>query len=890
MSITKQLALRHLKQNKTRSVLTVLGITISVVMLTVIFTCATSFAHYYGERAINTNGNWHFYVKTDYERAKKYLLSDSSLKDIGFEKNLSTEEQSYKIYSDKANYLRIGTIYQGDEQYIKDTVTCKYDGALPKSDNEIMVEQSLIKNNGLNLKIGDEIKIAVGSRLKGDFVILPIKGDYQFGERFEKEKDETFKVVGILHDNEPTERGAIIRGMSDLSSKNLIAYGKLKHITPFSYIKINVVFDKFGFTKKNRVFNVGENAGLLNSRLAFSIDKDNLPQALKLTAIGIVVFAVIFVSSFAMIYNSFALSVGEQIKYLGMLSSVGATRKQKKKTLYFEGAVLGGIGIILGIALGLLLTFISQSAMNAKIASIMEGYNNNIKYSTHISLWVLCLIVILAALTVFVSIISPVQKAARITAIDAIRKTDEIKRKGKIRTPFIITKLFGFEGDIAFKNLRRNGRKSRTIIACICICAVLFLSCNYFCETFKDASSLDYEFPYQISFQYSAQSKAQYEKARNYLKTNKRIKRFYSIWSHWYSPISGSEINPYDNSRLYDMSFHNESIFVDKYKFVAAQDITYAAHLLDDEDFNALCKKNGIDYKKYYSLDKDGSIKTIVINGIDCNGEPIFNNNLLGKTIGEYGVDFEKTDRENKLDENGNQIYFYCKTDRTSLYKFCDFIKYDKDNPICNLESGGVTFYAPKSVYDKLYNDDDDYFYFNYGIETDEPYKVEKELKDYLSETEAEGDVYNDYYWMMREKSIISAVQFLSYAFILLITLITVFNIINTMTAQIAGRKKELAMLKSVGMTPKEFKKTILFESMFYGLFGLLLGVPLSLVINRVVGYIISKDNPIPFSVNIWLYLIACVAVFVIIGLTMIYSLKLIKNNSIIDSLKDDTN
>lgn len=887
MSITKKLALRHLKQNKTRSVLTVLGITISVVMLTVIFTCATSFAHYYGERAINTNGNWHFFVKTDYESAKKYLLSDSSLKDIGFEKDLSTEEQSYKIYSDKANYLRTGTIYQGDAQYIKDTVTCKYDGALPKSDNEIMVEQSLIKNNGLELKIGDEIKIAVGSRLKGDFVILPVKGNYQFGERFEKEKDETFKVVGILHNNEPTERGAIIRGMSDLKSKNLVAYGKIKKVTPFSYIKINGIYDKFGFTKKKRAFNVGENTGFLNSRLAFSIDKNDLPQVLKLTAIGIVVFAVIFVSSFAMIYNSFALSVGEQIKYLGMLSSVGATRKQKKKTLYFEGAILGGIGIILGIALGLLTTFISQSAMNAKIASIMEGYNNNIKYSTHISLWVLCLIVILAALTVFVSIISPVQKAARITAIDAIRKTDEIKRKGKIRTPFIITKLFGFEGDIAFKNLRRNGRKSRTIIACICICAVLFLSCNYFCETFKEASNLDYEIPYQIMYQYSAESKAQLEKARNYLKTNKRVKRFYSIWEAWYSILRG-DINPYDNSRLYDMSFQNESIFVDKYKFIATQDITYTAHLLDDEDFNALCKKNGIDYKKYYSPDKDGSIKTIVINGIDRNDEPIFNNNLLGKTIGCYDIDSEKTERENKLDENGNQVYFYYKTGCTSIYKFCDFIKYDKDNPICNLDSSGVAFYAPKCVYDKY--SDDDSFYFDYGIETDEPYKVEKELKDYLSENEAEGDVYNNYNWMMKEKSIISAVQFLSYAFILLITLITVFNIINTMTAQIAGRKKELAMLKSVGMTPKEFKKTLIFESMFYGLFGLLFGVPLSLVINRVVGYIISKDNPIPFSVNIWLYLIACVAVFVIIGLTMIYSLKLIKNNSIIDSLKDDTN
>lgn len=885
--ITKKLALRHLKQNKSRSILTVLGISISVIMLTVIFTCATSFAHYYGERAININGNWHFFVKTDYDNAKKYLQSDSSIEDIGFQKDLSIEEQSYKLYSNKANYLKTGTIYQGNEQYIKDTVTCKYDGALPKADNEIMVEQSLINNNGLDLKIGDEIKIAVGSRLKGDFLILPIKGDYQFGERFEKEKDETFKIVGILHDNEPTQRGAIIRGMSDLKSKNLVAYCKLRHITPFSYIKINDIFDKFGFTKKKRVFNVGENTGLLSSRLAFSIDKNNLPQVLKLSAIGIVVFAVIFASSFAMIYNSFALSVGEQIKYLGMLSSVGATRKQKKKTLYFEGAVLGVIGIILGIVLGLLLTFISQNAMNAKIISIMEGYNDNIKYSTHISWWVLCLIAVLAALTVFVSIISPVQKAARITAIEAIRESNEIKQKGKIRTPFIISKIFGFEGDIAFKNLKRNGRKSRTIIACICICAILFLSCNYFCETFKEASNLDYELPYQLTFQYSAENKAQYDKARNFLKTNKKIKQFYSVWSDWYS-ILGMEINPYDNSRQYDLSFQNESIFVDKYKFIATQNILYTVHLLDDKDFNALCKKNGIDYKKYYSPDKDGSIKTIVINGLDRNDEPIFNNNLLGKTIGAYDIDFEKTERENKLDENGNRVEFYYKTGRTALYKFCEFIKYDKDSSICNLEVNGVSLYAPKSVYDKIYNDD--MFYFDYGIETDEPSKVEKELKDYLSENEAEGDVYNNYNWTMKEKSIVSAVQFLSYAFILLITLITVFNIINTMTAQIANRKKELAMLKSVGMTPKEFKKTVIFESLFYGLFGLLLGVPLSLIINRVVGYIISKDNPIPFSVNIWLYLIVCVAVFVIIALTMIYSLKLIKNNSIIDSLKDDTN
>lgn len=102
--------------------------------------------------------------------------------------------------------------------------------------------------------------------------------------------------------------------------------------------------------------------------------------------------------------------------------------------------------------------------------------------------------------------------------------------------------------------------------------------------------------------------------------------------------------------------FQNESIFVDKYKFIATQDITYTAHLLDDEDFNALCKKNGIDYKKYYSPDKDGSIKTIVINGIDRNDEPIFNNNLLGKTIGCYDIDSEK--QKGKISSTKTEIKF----------------------------------------------------------------------------------------------------------------------------------------------------------------------------------------------------------------------------------------
>lgn len=134
-----------------------------------------------------------------------------------------------------------------------------------------------------------------------------------------------------------------------------------------------------------------------------------------------------------------------------------------------------------------------------------------------------------------------------------------------------------------------------------------------------------------------------------------------------------------------------------------------------------------------------------------------------------------------------------------------------------------------------------------------------------------------------------AVVRWLSYGFIFLITLITVFNIINTVSSQIANRKKEFAMLQSVGMTPKEFKRMIMLESAFYGFYGLLIGIPLSLGISKIIGMIVSKDSSIPFGVNVWLYIIAAVAVFAFIGASMAYSVRLIKNNNIIDALKNDT-
>lgn len=897
MNIIKKLSLRHLKKNKNRSALTVLGITVSVVLMTALVVAASSFLHYYGAKSVYSQGDWHFYVKTTYEKARE-VLDDTSLESVGYQANLQDDLMGYKIYSDKASYIRVGTVFAGDEQCLKDIVTCDYDGALPKNDSEIMVEQSLLDNNGLNLKIGDTIKIAVGERRQGEFSLFPIKGDYRFGEVFHKTGDRVYKIVGILHNNEPTVKayGKILRGVNSSELKNCIAWCKFKKITPLSYSKADKIIDKFGFGKTDRIFSSSINVDYLTSKLSFSTDINDLKNVLSVAAILAALMIVILIASFSMIYNAFALSFSEQVKYLGMLSSVGATKWQKKKALYFEGAVLGGIGIPLGILLGTAGTAVMQKILNSKITAFLTDYNDNINYTTYVPIWALLCVAAIGAFTVFVSIIVPVRRTSAVTPIEAIRRQNDIKQRHKIRSPRIVLKLFGVSGDIAYKNMKRGGSASRTVIASIAISVVLFLCCNYFCTVYTEVSDYGYELPYQVTFGTQITSDSELNEIKERLSANSDVKRFYSITDSFY--WTGGYSNESDKDQ-YDLTSFNSKNMTEKYKFITQPDQREIYHIysIDDSKFNAICKANGIDSKKYYSLDDDGLARALLLNSLNHEDDAVFNNNMLGNTIGDYEIDIDKS--ADKVDENGNAVYVYKKTHYFGV-RFHDFVKYDSDNTMMNLDSGSIDAFIPLSMYKQQiinYADthNDEYnmnlkdYYVEFGIESDNPSAVETALSDYLSENEKEGDVYNVYYWVVRQRSLTAVVRWLSYGFIFLITLITVFNIINTVSSQIANRKKEFAMLQSVGMTPKEFKRMIMLESAFYGFYGLLIGIPLSLGISKIIGMIVSKDSSIPFGVNVWLYIIAAVAVFVFIGASMAYSVRLIKNNNIIDALKNDT-
>lgn len=132
--------------------------------------------------------------------------------------------------------------------------------------------------------------------------------------------------------------------------------------------------------------------------------------------------------------------------------------------------------------------------------------------------------------------------------------------------------------------------------------------------------------------------------------------------------------------------------------------------------------------------------------------------------------------------------------------------------------------------------------------------------------------------------------QVFIYGFITLMTLISVANIFNTVSTGIDLRCKEFAMLKSVGVTPKGFRRMLRFESLFYGLKALVYGLPLSLIISVLMWKSLTEGFTLAFQPDWRIYLGVIVAVFCITGISMAYATSKVKKDSIIETLKSEIN
>ena len=846
MSILNRLTIKNLRLNKKRTIVTIIGIILSTALMVGIGLLFSSFQDLMIRDTIGYSGKY----EAKYNDVDLIKLNDIKNKNftyfyekpIGFSKIQSSNEYKPYMYITSVNRE-----YFGELKLIE--------GSFPKNENEIVISNHVITNGGLNYKVGDIVTFAYGSRnIDGNITLA--NSELVDGEFLTTEGTHTYKIVGIVDRSNFESYSAsgytafTVDVNSDKGNVNLyVMFNKNKKI-----IKQSEELAK----RLNYDGDINYNSTLL--ALYGESTYSNVMSSMG--GMMIIMLSLVSIGCIIVIYNSFAISVMERKKEFGLLSSIGATKRQLSHTVFFEAVVVGVIGIILGI-LG------AYIGIGCVILIINNLISDMLEYKLHLVTNLLFIIipVIFMIVVIGVSAFIPSRRASKVSPIEAIRQNDDIKiNKKKIKTSKLVNKLFGIEGEIALKNIKRNKKKYRVTIVSLFISIVLFISfSSYMNYTLNTASSVMGEVPYdyQISYFGDDNNKEALDKINEIVKSSD-VKEYVS-----YSVGNLSIIGNYTYSDEY-LDFYKSAYGDDGIK--ALNNLKYQSIyilVLDDNSYNK--------YKKLIGLDKDSVILLNRFKGVSYGNNkrvnydiPVINNGNINIKICNFDDNDEDADTTKYCNKNIDNIFV---TNR-SFDLIEEFSYMDDFKLIVN-----------KKLYDSISDSSTRYTQFN--IISDNTNNIDKLTK--------ELDKYNNVNYinikesMKQTNNLILVVKILMYGFISLVTLIGVTSVFNTISTSMALRKREFAILRSIGLTRGGFNKMLFFESLFFGMKSLIFALPVSIGVTILIHYSLADMVSISTIIIPWeAIIISIVSVFIIVLLTMMYSSSKIKKHNIIEQIREE--
>ena len=855
MNIVSTLTLRHLQENKKRTIVTILGIAAATALITTMLAGVTSFFAFFGDMAIHEMGYWEGEFKNLTTEQVNELKEDARIKNVSVA-DANVDISGIRVQSDASERMRIGNIIHLDSQFMENKIfPNSYDGTLPVAEDEVAVEEKYITDNNLNIGVGDTITVELGNRYyyDPDGQKVVIGGNYNTNEDFETLELKSYKVTAILHGNRPT------------GSYDLVHYISDDYVPKTNYVDIRI--NKIGFMSYEILKKIASDHDLhydsLNTEYlisCFAFNKDSRGVA-SIVPVGIIALLIVIGTAVILIYNAFGMSLAERMRYLGMLASVGATKKQKRASIYFEAFALGIVGIPLGMLLGYIGAYFTLSFLGGKMISsgtLVGAKEFATTVPVRLPFEVAVFIVIISCLTIFISALIPAIKASKVMPIDALRQTNVIKVKARsLKINPLIKKIFGYEGEIAYKNIKRNGVKGAVITVSIAVSVTMFLTVMQFSGQVEAVNNYDWEIPYQVSVSVAESDSERFEEV---LSSLHEVKDFYR---NQFIQFDFSEKPEDPNFIPPNRDILNTDYLNPKYK-KAFDSKVISVCTIPDEDFNDLLLKNGIDPEPYFS----GELKGVILNDYNRSGrkENVFNEGIIGQKLF-----YEK--------QEGNP----------PAITISEMVDYEKDNYIFDLvPKKCVVVYVPDSRYmEKAEEVLGDYATASYSIETSDSETLCNELYELMDTEEFHsysiGDIEGS---MATMKVVMLLLKTVMYGFTALITLIVLANMINTIYTGVIMRRKEFAMYRSVGMTEKGFKKMISLETILYALRALAVALPLSIL----VFYLMCKRaySLEQFHLNLGLYLAVIVVVFAIVGISMLMSISKVKNDEIIEVLKED--
>ena len=898
MNVFNKVTLQSLKKNKTRTIVTIIGIILSAAMICAVTTFASSFMNYARENTIYTDGNWHGYQRNTDFQTYKDIWNTGKVEEAVF-----LQQLGYAYAEGCENEFKPYIYVLGAGKDVEEVLPIHIiSGKYPTSSTEIMLPEHLYTNGGVKYNLGDTITLELGQRMLDGYPMSQDSPCYIYeqgnevfnGEVLEVKETRTYKVVGFYERLSWRIETFEAPGYTALTLSDRETYTPYKYDV---YFRMENPKDTFDFMKEMKL--TGDyNSDLLMYSGTFAVNAfTTMLYSLAAIVIGLIMFG-----SISLIYNAFSISVSERTKQFGLLSSIGATKKQLKRMVFFEALSVSAIGIPIGVIAGVGGIGVTLMLLGDKFKSM--GFGVDMKLS--VSPAAIIIAVVVALITVLISAWIPSKRATKVSAVEAIRQNMDVKNTKPVKTSKLTYKLFGLSGMLANKHYKRNKKKYRTTVLSLFMSIVLFVSASAFTDYLMETVGVGFG---SVGFDLTMHASGnEFDKITPEELLN-RMKAAKSVTGGAYSQ------ERYVNAEISTRYLTDEGIeFLDKNQGQSEDKSSRDAHsyitFVDDATFRALLKENGLNEKKYMDPEnplaiavdgatmfnlytqkyettnffKDDEFSLVIhkekdIPGYYCSGEIT---DETGKTVVRY-----TKDQESNIE--GEEYILYT-LEEGYLYTTLNIGDVIYEKPFFVRDSSGMRFIYPISLAEQVFEDFDainnSYYYMLTSDNHAESYTaVQSILNDNGFNAK---NLQNIAEMEESERNIVTIIRVFSYGFIVLISLIAAANVFNTISTNISLRRREFAMLKSVGMAQKDFNKMMNFECLLYGSRALLYGLPVSCGVTYLIYLAIMEGYEASFHLPWTAIGIAVLSVFLVVFITMMYSMSKIRKDNPIDALKNE--
>ncbi len=927
MNIMNRVTWRAMWENRTRTLVTIVGIILSAAMFTAVTTLGVSLLDYMVNAERKSTGD--YFIQYDYSTDEdlQKLQSQESVSKLGDLGTLGYTTFDYLIdgYANTETCI----VAAGDDAFFDMVATHLEEGRLPQNSSEIVIPRNVyehLKSAGIPCEIGDIVELDIVPEYKTEDVELPSKVASAFTKHY--------KIVGISDYFQ--DFGDTVLAISSLLTH---ADGSENVLWHRIFVKTDPVMATYDLSEQS----YGQTSSINYNMLQLSGGNKYRNFDTVIRNFCIILVVIIMVGSSSLIYNAFSISVSERTKQFGLLSSIGATRKQLRRSVYFEALSLCAIGIPLGILCGYLGIALTLHLTHDIIESFLAGASDVFlkavpSAAAFVSAGVIALV------TVLISCRIPAHRATKISPISAIRQTQEYDAsKANVKVSKLTVKLFGLPGLLAKKYYRVSKKKYRATVFSITISVVLFITAFCFTHQLQETIQQNaYTYNYDIAVSFSDQKELEQLRAQPFIAESAVVRdtvlqtlipdeafsdRYTKAWNASDSHHSAT-INP-KNARIYYLEDDAFRAYLDAHKIDPAPyfDSSAPTALVCDADIMV------------YSMDESGHPTRVAYH------EKVFNEQIDSvdlyaaappEQVHDYVLTIANAYHYSEVSSyNGMPVYIYYldESELTEAAKSCPFLTDDNSLHVAlrqEQQENAVTerYYLLDPVTGKMdseplaevtYPDMNARLRLGEAIDTlpfgisngssentvsfvlplsmadPESTLVQLSVKvnDYpsaLSFLDENDFAYSDHLESQhRDRDYITMINVFCYGFIVLISLICVCNVFNTISTNIALRRKDFGMLRSVGIKSSELYRMMAFECLQYGLKALLIGLPLSIACSLGI-YKLSLDvTQSAYRPPIAAILIATCCVFFIVFITMTYAVSKLKKDNPIEAIRAES-